>query len=162
VHVPPSFGGETAVFVARSGRYLGSIVLCDTLKSESEAAIAALRTCGVRRTVMLTGDRAESAKTVARALKIDEWHAQLLPEDKVRAVGYRDAALVAYEGPRGARLGLVIAGESEPPLAVRSKLLKVFPKGTVPRKVRFVAELPRNPQGKVTASSIKAILETER
>jgi acyl-coenzyme A synthetase/AMP-(fatty) acid ligase len=124
------------------------------------------------RRVYVMGDGAEMADDrrsfrllgrMDRIVKINEERIDLAEmEDKVRAAGYRDAALVAYEGPRGARLGLVIAGESEPPLAVRSKLLKVFPKGTVPRKVRFVAELPRNPQGKVTASSIKAILETER
>ena len=77
---------ENAVFVARSATYLGYIVISDTVKSGAREAISALRECGVRRTVMLSGDRTETARAVATAVGVDEVHAELLPTDKVREV----------------------------------------------------------------------------
>jgi Cd2+/Zn2+-exporting ATPase len=76
----------TAVYVAADGTFLGSIVISDKIKVGALEAIRALRECGVKRTVMLTGDRPESAAEVAEILGIDEYHASLLPADKVACV----------------------------------------------------------------------------
>ena len=76
--------GEAAVFAARNGAYLGAALIKDTIKSGAAHAVSDLRACGVRRTVMLTGDRAATAAAVADAVGVDEWRAELLPADKVR------------------------------------------------------------------------------
>ena len=73
----------TIVHLAIDGAYAGHIVISDALKPESAEAIAALRSAGVRRTVMLTGDREAAAREVAEALGIDEVHSGLLPQEKV-------------------------------------------------------------------------------
>lgn len=76
--------GEAAVFAARNGAYLGAALIKDTIKPGAAQAVSDLRACGVRRTVMLTGDRAATAAAVADAVGVDEWRAELLPADKVR------------------------------------------------------------------------------
>lgn len=76
----------TIVYVACEGKYMGCIVVSDTIKTQSKEAIAQLKSLGVRRTVMLTGDKDEVASEVASNLKLDEYHAALLPIDKVERV----------------------------------------------------------------------------
>lgn len=76
----------TVLHVAADGTYLGSIVIADTVKADAARAIADLRAAGVKKTVMLTGDRADVARSVAAKLGIDEVHAELLPQDKVAEV----------------------------------------------------------------------------
>lgn len=73
----------TAVHVAADGRYAGHIIISDSVKPGAFAAIARLKEQGVRRTVMLTGDSEVVAESVAGKLGIDEYRAELLPEDKV-------------------------------------------------------------------------------
>ena len=73
----------TIIHVAIDGRYAGHIVINDKVKDDSPAAITQLTQLGVRRTVMLTGDRQEVAAEVARELQLTEYHAALLPADKV-------------------------------------------------------------------------------
>ncbi len=73
----------TIIHVAIDGKYAGHIVINDQIKGDSSQAIDDLKAIGVQRTVMLTGDSEEVAKEVARKLNIDEYHAQLLPSDKV-------------------------------------------------------------------------------
>ncbi|MBQ9655511.1 MAG: cadmium-translocating P-type ATPase [Prevotella sp.] len=73
----------TIIHVAIDGRYAGHIVINDKVKDDSPAAITQLAQLGVRRTVMLTGDRQEVAAEVARELQLTEYHAALLPADKV-------------------------------------------------------------------------------
>ncbi len=111
-----------------------------------------------------------------RLVKIAEQRV-LLPEleEAVRALPeIADAALCPLEGPHGTYLGLVAVPDREGrsllrpheeapsfpkrSLALRQKLLPIFPKGTVPKKYRFVHELPRNAQGKVQAAAIREIL----
>lgn len=93
---------------------------------------------------------------VDRLVKIKEERVNLAEmEDKVRALGFADAALVALQGTHGLELALVVASAPVPPLKMREKLLKIFPKGTVPKKFRFVAEIPKNAQGKVLKSEIE-------
>ena len=74
--------GGSAVYVSFDGRYLGKIVLSDVLKEDSAGAVRDLRAQGVQ-CVMLTGDRRENAEKVAKELCFDDWHAELLPGDKV-------------------------------------------------------------------------------
>lgn len=76
----------TMVYVASDGEFLGSIVISDTVKKGACEAIRMLHQCGIKRTVMLTGDRPETAKAVAEELQIGEYHASLLPADKVERV----------------------------------------------------------------------------
>ena len=76
----------TVLHIARDGAYLGSIVIADTLKSDAVTAIARLHQVGIARTVMLSGDRQEVVKQVAERLSIDEYRAQLMPQDKVNAL----------------------------------------------------------------------------
>ncbi|QBS36803.1 heavy metal translocating P-type ATPase [Thermaerobacter sp. FW80] len=78
--------GGTEVLVAVDGRLVGRIVIADRLKPGSVEAIRALRRLGIRRQVMLTGDRPEVARAVAAALSLDEVRAGLLPDEKVAAL----------------------------------------------------------------------------
>ena len=73
----------TIIHVAIDGEYAGHIVINDKVKDDSAETIADLKSLGVNRTVMLTGDRREVAEHVATTLGIDEYHAELLPADKV-------------------------------------------------------------------------------
>ncbi len=76
----------TILHVAVDGEYAGHIVIADTLKEDAAKTISALHSLGVKRTVMLTGDRADVARSVADELGIDEYYAELLPQDKVAHV----------------------------------------------------------------------------
>lgn len=76
----------TIIHVAVDGKYVGHIVINDHIKDDSAEAVSALRKVGVERTVMLTGDREEVAKDVAERVGIEEYHAGLLPTDKVSQV----------------------------------------------------------------------------
>ncbi len=76
----------TVVYGAADGQYLGLIVISDALKEGAEEALAAVRAAGVKKTVMLTGDRRQSAEAMGKALGLDEIHAELLPQDKVALV----------------------------------------------------------------------------
>lgn len=73
----------TIIHVAIDGVYAGHIVINDQVKADSQKAIASLKSLGVEKTVMLTGDREEVACRVAQQIGIDEYHAKLLPTDKV-------------------------------------------------------------------------------
>ena len=76
----------TVIHVAIDGVYAGHIVINDQIKEDSTEAIAALQALGVKKTVMLTGDRKEAAEQVAQELHLTEYHAELLPADKVQAM----------------------------------------------------------------------------
>lgn len=86
----------TILYVALDGRHIGHIVIADVLKDDAEVAVRDLHAVGVKRIVMLTGDREEVAAAVADRLGIDEFHAQLMPGDKVsrieRLMACNDAA----------------------------------------------------------------------
>ena len=88
----------TTVHVASDGVYLGHIVISDEVKPDAKEAITALKACGVRRTVMLTGDAKAVGESVAQELGLDEVHTQLLPADKVTRV----EALLGEVSPKGA------------------------------------------------------------
>lgn len=76
----------TIVHVAVDGEYFGHIVISDEMKSDAREAVASLKAAGVRRTVMLTGDRREVGEDVAKQLGLDEVHTELLPAEKVERV----------------------------------------------------------------------------
>ena len=76
----------TIIHVAIDGKYAGHIVINDQIKADSAEAIKALGELGVKRTVMLTGDRKEVAENVAKTLGITEYHAELMPADKVSRI----------------------------------------------------------------------------
>ena len=82
-HEHHSFTG-TIIHVAIDGEYAGHIVINDKIKEDSAEAITQLKALGVRKTVMLTGDRQEVGAHVARQLQLDEYHTELLPADKVK------------------------------------------------------------------------------
>ena len=72
--------------MAIDGKYAGHIVISDIVKLHSKEAIQALKSAGVRKTVMLTGDAKKVADSVASALELDEVYSELLPADKVEKV----------------------------------------------------------------------------
>lgn len=76
----------TVVYVSCDGVYAGCIVISDVVKENSKKAISSLKKSGIDKTVMLTGDSKETAKRVAENLGLDEYHAELLPADKVEWV----------------------------------------------------------------------------
>ena len=76
----------TTVYVAVDGQYQGCLVISDQPKASSAQALRELKACGVRQTVMLTGDAQGAAQHVAQELGLDQFHAQLLPADKVERV----------------------------------------------------------------------------
>lgn len=76
----------TIIHMAVDGKYAGHIVIADVIKPTSEEAVEALKSAGIRRTVMLTGDARKVADHVAAELKIDEVYSELLPADKVAKV----------------------------------------------------------------------------
>lgn len=105
----------TSVYAARGGKFLGTIVISDTIKDGAREAISALRAEGVRKTVMLTGDRAAAAEGVAKELGVDEMHAELLPEDKVDKV---EELLTGKR--RGEELAFVGDGINDAPVLSRA------------------------------------------
>ena len=74
----------TIIHVAIDGQYAGHIVINDKIKKDSAEAIHRLKELGVKKTIMLTGDREEVGRHVAELLKLDEYHTELLPADKVK------------------------------------------------------------------------------
>ena len=107
----------TTVHVASDGVYLGHIVISDEVKPDAKEAITALKACGVRRTVMLTGDAQAVGESVAQELGLDEVHTQLLPADKVTRV----EALLGEVSPKGA-LAFVGDGINDAPVLSRADI----------------------------------------
>ncbi len=105
----------TMLHVAVDGAYVGHIVIADTVKDDAAQTISDLHAEGIRRCVMLTGDREEVAANVAAKLGLDEYHAQLLPADKVERV----EALLAAEGEKG-KLAFVGDGINDAPVLTRA------------------------------------------
>lgn len=75
---------NSSVFIAKDGRYLGQILLADSAKSGAKIAIEAIKSLGVNRVAMLSGDRREIAENIAHQVGIDEVYAELLPADKMK------------------------------------------------------------------------------
>ncbi len=105
----------TILHVAIDGEYAGHIVIADAVKKDAAQAIEDLHNAGVARCVMLTGDRREVAQAVSDKLGIDEYHAQLLPQDKVERV----ETLLAAEHGAG-KLAFVGDGINDAPVLTRA------------------------------------------
>lgn len=107
----------TIIHVAVDGEYAGHIVINDKIKEDSAEAIQALKSLGVNRTVMLTGDRKEVAEEVAQKLGLSEFHAELMPADKVAFV---DKLLNAKRSTLNAQLAFVGDGINDAPVLARA------------------------------------------
>ena len=105
----------TILHVLVDDTYAGHIVIADTVKDDAEQTISGLHAAGVRRCVMLTGDREEVAAAVSRQLGLDEYHAQLLPADKVERV----ERLLANEDAKH-KLAFVGDGINDAPVLTRA------------------------------------------
>lgn len=105
----------TIVHVSVDGKYAGHIVISDVVKNDSAEAIRSLKKLGVDRTVMLTGDREAVGKEVAEKLGLDEYHAGLLPADKVAQV-----ERLISEKPAGKVLAFVGDGINDAPVLKRA------------------------------------------
>ena len=103
------------IHVAHGGEYLGAIIVSDRPKAKASSALAKLRKLGVKKTVMLTGDRAAEAKLTAAELGIDEYHAELLPADKVTAIEN-----LLRESKNGANVAFVGDGINDAPVLARA------------------------------------------
>ena len=107
----------TILHVTVDGAYVGHIVIADVVKDDAAQTIRDLHEAGVRRCIMLTGDRRDVAEAVGKKLGLDEVHAQLLPEDKVNAVEH----LLATEAP-DAKLAFVGDGINDAPVLMRADI----------------------------------------
>ena len=107
----------TVIHIAIDGIYAGHIVISDIVKPHSADAIRSLKACGIKRTVMLTGDAAKIADKVASELKIDEVHSGLLPADKVSCV---DSFIEKKTG--GGKLAFVGDGVNDAPVLSRADI----------------------------------------
>jgi Cd2+/Zn2+-exporting ATPase len=110
-------GSATLVHVAVDGAYAGRIAVSDALKEGAADAVRALREAGVRRVVMLTGDREAAAAGVAAAVGVDEYASGLLPEDKVARLEAIKAAL-----PAGRKVAFVGDGMNDAPVLMRADI----------------------------------------
>ncbi len=106
----------TIVHVAIQGTYAGHIVIADKIKATSPQAVAALKRCGVKKTVMLTGDTASTAQHVASVLHVDDVYSELLPADKVTKV----ETLLQKEG--NDKLAFVGDGINDAPVLSRADI----------------------------------------
>lgn len=105
----------TIIHIAIDGIYAGHIIINDKIKEDSKEAILQLKTLGVGKTVMLTGDRKEVGENVAQQLHIDEYHTELLPTDKVSHM-----ERLINEKPAGSTLAFVGDGINDAPVLKRA------------------------------------------
>ena len=115
--VPEVTEPGTIVHVAIEGKYAGYLLIADVVKPHSAQAIKGLKAAGVRKTVMLTGDAEPVAKAVASDLGLDEYHAGLLPGDKVDQI----EKLLAAKGPKE-NLAFVGDGINDAPVLSRADI----------------------------------------
>ena len=107
----------TVVYVAKNGKFAGSIVISDAIKDGAKEAIHDMKAVGVKKCVMLTGDRKEVAEAVAKELGLDEVHAGLLPGDKVSRV-----ERLLREKQEKSRLAFVGDGINDAPVLTRADI----------------------------------------
>ncbi len=109
----------TIIHVAIDGVYAGHIVINDKIKDDSADAITQLKALGVEKTVMLTGDRKEVADHVAKQLHIDEYHAELLPADKVT---FMDEIVTNQQSTANSQTLFVGDGINDAPVLARADI----------------------------------------
>lgn len=116
VKLIPCSSVGTVVHVAIDGKYCGHILIADVVKEESAQAIKELKRVGVKKTVILTGDNESTAKAVAEQVGVDEFRAQLLPEDKVA-----ETEKVIAEA-KGEKVAFVGDGINDAPVLARADI----------------------------------------
>ena len=117
ISYPPCEEIGTVVYVACDGELAGTIVISDQVKEGAGEAIREMKKVGVKKTVMLSGDRQAAAQAVAKELGLDEVHAQLLPGDKVKWV-----EKLLEKQPKGQRLAFVGDGINDAPVLTRADI----------------------------------------
>ena len=115
IHYRPCNKAGTKVYVAVDGKYAGCILITDEIKEDSKRAIAELKRIGIEKTVMLTGDDEMIGKAVSRKLGLDEYYAQLLPDQKVEKV-----ELLESQKPLKSKLAFVGDGINDAPVLARA------------------------------------------
>ena len=113
----------TIIHVAINGEYAGHIVINDKIKDDSAEAIVSLTNLGVAKTVMLTGDRKEVGELVAHTLHLSEYHAELLPADKVKFIEHlmgTDNSLTSHHSPLTSKVAFVGDGINDAPVLARA------------------------------------------
>jgi Cd2+/Zn2+-exporting ATPase len=111
----PVESAGTVVYAALDGQFLGAVVISDVIKDGAKEAMSALKNCGVKKTVMLTGDRRKAAEDVAAKIGADEVIAELLPADKVSRVENLLSSL-----DNGSKLAFVGDGINDAPVLMRA------------------------------------------
>lgn len=115
IHYRPCNKAGTKVYVAVDGKYAGCILITDEIKEDSKRAIAELKRIGIEKTVMLTGDDEMIGKAVSQELGLDEYYAQLLPDQKVEKV-----ELLESQKPLKSKLAFVGDGINDAPVLARA------------------------------------------
>lgn len=113
----PAAAAGTVVYLARNQEFLGAIVISDAVKPGAKSAVAGLKAVGVKKTVMLTGDKKSVGEAVAAELGLDEVHTELLPADKVTEV----ERLLEQAGP-GEKVAFVGDGINDAPVLARADI----------------------------------------
>lgn len=108
----------TVVHVAIDGTYAGYIIISDEIKPDAEKAVQGLKDTGVKKQIMLTGDSLEIAKSVAEKLGLDEFYAELLPQQKVQKV----EELMAKKTDKSDLTAFVGDGINDAPVLIRSDI----------------------------------------
>lgn len=107
----------TIIFISVNGNYEGKIIISDEIKKDSLKAIEKLKSLGIKKTVMLTGDNHTTAKTIAQELKIDEFYSQLLPHEKLEKL----EKLLKEKSPKE-KLAFVGDGINDAPVLARADI----------------------------------------
>ena len=115
IHYRPCNKAGTKVYVAVDGKYAGCILKTDEIKEDSKRAIAELKRIGIEKTVMLTGDDEMIGKAVSRKLGLDEYYAQLLPDQKVLKLEELDS-----QKPLKSKLAFIGDGINDAPVLARA------------------------------------------
>jgi len=115
IPVPDGELPGTAVYIAADHTLVGALSISDRIRPDAKQAVAALKAAGIKKTVMLTGDRKDAAQQVADALGIDAFYAELLPQDKVKRV----EELIAQGGGKVAFVG---DGINDAPVLARADI----------------------------------------
>lgn len=113
----PVESAGTIIYAACDGRYMGAVVIADSVKEGAKEAVQSMKQVGVKKCVMLTGDRQQAAQAAAEELGIDEVHAQLLPGDKVSKV---EELLNTQKGKE--KLAFVGDGINDAPVLTRADI----------------------------------------
>jgi heavy metal translocating P-type ATPase len=139
--------GKILLYIGYGGKLLGVLGLKDALRPESQAVIAQLRELGVKRILMLTGDHRSRARELAEALGLDDFHAELLPEDK--------AGIVEKLKNEGAKIAFIGDGINDAPALAAAHVGIAMQKGAdVARLAADIALLEDNTGSVVVAKAI--------